>query len=435
MAQIEDRETLYETLAQVERQNQRLATELAHANTLLNALSKLLLIGPDEDPFAHVFTLLRDVFRFEAAAAFAETAPGVLVRIAASVPIPGDGHWVVGTFLAQVLGGRVVATLDNRDIPECRTLPGTLLAAGGSSLFMPLNTAAGRALLMLTRPPGCPGFDVRDIELAKRFSLLASHALMAFANRSRMQSQEIRAAAAEDANRAKNQFIASMSHELRTPLNAIIGFSDFIASEVLGPIGNAKYAEYVRDINVSGNHLLTEVDNILLYSKMEAGQHKAELVDLPLGEILEQVLRLLTNKAEQAGIGLDVHPVAAGLRVRADRLGLRLILVNLIGNAIKFSPRGNLVTIAGRPESDRYRLTIVDRGIGIAPAILETVGTPFFRAENVMVRQQHQGTGLGLAISIGLAKSMEAAIAIDSEEHKGTAVHLDLTLSHTGLTG
>jgi signal transduction histidine kinase len=394
----------------------------------LDALASLLLIDTRDDPFEYVFKSLRDVFEFDQAAAFAEEQPEILTCIASTIPFPAGSRWQTATFLNRVLDGQVTATINNADIGECRNAPGGFLSAEGSALFIPQRMAAGRGLLVLAKTKNIPGFDRKDIELAKKFSLLASHAMLASVNRKRLKEVEIRTVAAEDANHAKSNFIANMNHELRTPLNAIIGFSEFIASEMLGPIGSPKYSEYVQDINASGHHLLTLVDNILLFSKMDAGQHKADPIDLNLHDELAYVLRVVASESSRKHIPIIVLPFDQALCVRADRQSLRQILLNIIDNALKFSETGSNITIACEEAGNRVQLKIADHGCGISPAILQRIGTPFLQAEDVMARQHH-GTGLGLAISLGLAQSMGAVLTIDSCEYIGTIAKLDLPMT------
>ena len=420
-------EALHENIDGLRRENEMLRTEVAHAKMLLGALWSLLLIDTKEDPFGHVFASLHTAFDFEQAAAFAEGEPGNLICVAASTPELTGMHWTAKAFLSRVLNGRATATFSNRDIEECRNMPADIFPPERSAIFIPLRMAGKRGLLTLIKSANVPGFDRKDIELARKFGLLASHAMASCHTRRQIEETAIRAAAAEDANRSKSEFIANMSHELRTPLNAIIGFSEFISTEILGPVGVDKYREYIRDIHVSGNHLLTLVNNILLYSKMDAGQHKIAPVALPLCEEVGYVRRMLGIVAAQRGISIDLAPIDQKLLVHADPQSLRQILLNLLGNAIKFSNDGGTIAISGEAFGGGYRIKIADHGCGIPPDVLKRLGTAFVQAENVMTRK-HEGTGLGLAISFGLAKSMGAHLSVESVEHSGTTVILDLPL-------
>lgn len=238
---------------------------------------------------------------------------------------------------------------------------------------------------------------------------------------------------AQEADRIKSEFLTTVSHELRTPLNAIIGFSEVMGNEMLGPLGNQRYREYLDDIQDSGRHLLGVINNLLLFAKMEAGQHRTEIESLDLGEELTTVLRMLQMEAKRREVRLIAGEIDPDTLVRADAQSLRQILINVIGNAIKFSPVGGRVEIARAPapEAGRLRISVADRGCGIPHDTLRQLGNPFVQAEGAFARR-HQGTGLGLAICFGLAQAMGASLTIESEEHAGTTVILDLRLASDG---
>ena len=235
---------------------------------------------------------------------------------------------------------------------------------------------------------------------------------------------------AEDANKSKSLFIANMTHELRTPLNAIIGFSELMSKEAFGPITIPKYKEYALDIVTSGHHLLGIVNNILLFSKMEARRQDMEIESLDLGHAVSDVARVMQIEAGRRKIRLVNVPFPTEVRIDADPQALRQILFNVIGNAIKFSHVGGEVVLkpAGIAPSGAYKLQVVDHGCGIPKKTLSQLGAAFVQADNSFTRK-HQGTGLGLAISIGLADSMGASIEIESAENVGTTVSLLLRQS------
>jgi signal transduction histidine kinase len=423
-------ERLHELFIALKRKNETLETEILQAETLLATLGRLLEIDPREDPFHYVFASLHDAFDFEQAAAFGEDEPLSLCCVAATEPAYVCQHWQANAFLGRILDGRTTATFCNRDISDIRFAPPGLLPIDRSAIFLPLHMTGKRGLLTMVKAAGKAGFDRKDIQLAKKFSLLASHALASCDVRRRIEENEIRAAAAEDANHIKSEFIANMSHELRTPLNAIIGFSEFIDAEILGSIGVEKYREYIRSIHASGNHLLALVNNVLLFSQMDAGQHRIEPVDMPLDEEIEYVRRVSDIIACQRKIRIETQPVDGPVAVRADPQALRQILLNLLNNATKFSPEGGTVTIAIEVDETTVRIKVIDRGCGIPAQIMQHIGAPFLLTENAMNRK-HQGVGLGLAISIGLAKSMGAILTLESRENVGTTANLDLPLAAT----
>lgn len=232
--------------------------------------------------------------------------------------------------------------------------------------------------------------------------------------------------AAETANRAKNEFLATMSHELRTPLNAIIGFADVMANQSMGPL-DERYVGYAGYIRSSGDHLLSLINDILDISRVEAGKAALDEEPVDLFEAAETCCRLLRRNADDAGVAL-VNAVARDApRLIADPRRLRQILLNLVGNAIKFSPEGATVDIAveepdGSMGGDRgggLVLKVVDRGVGIVPLQIERAFKPFVQL-SAGLRRSHDGAGLGLALVKRFVEMHGGAIELDSEPGRGT---------------
>ncbi|MBO6519450.1 MAG: hypothetical protein JJ900_01055 [Rhodospirillales bacterium] len=228
---------------------------------------------------------------------------------------------------------------------------------------------------------------------------------------------------AERANAAKSDFLSNMSHELRTPLNAIIGFADMIYAASFGPIGS-KYQEYARDISLSGHHLLDLVTDILDISRVEAGKLELNWERVDLQEIFDACETMLRNRAADAGIQLEIELPDVVPHLETDEFRIRQILINLIDNALKFSPRDSVIRVsAARHDDGRLTLSVRDSGIGIAeediPRILEKFG---------QVRNSHQhthgGVGLGLAITKLLVELLDGEMAISSEVGHGTTVSI-----------
>ncbi len=243
------------------------------------------------------------------------------------------------------------------------------------------------------------------------------------------ETNRARALAAEETSKSKSAFIASMSHELRTPLNAIIGFSEFIVSEALGPIGIKKYREYAIDIRDSGHHLLNLVNDILQTSKMEAGKFEPRIEQLDLIDAVGECVRMTEVLASKKRVHLHVRIEPPPVHVLADRQALQQILINVVSNAIKFSFDEGMVEISGGARGSTYELSVSDQGCGIPPDTLKDIGKPFVQAGDPYSRQQ-QGTGLGLAISLRLAQAMQGSIKIDSAVGDGTTVKICLPLAH-----
>ena len=229
---------------------------------------------------------------------------------------------------------------------------------------------------------------------------------------------------AEEANRSKSEFLANMSHELRTPLNAINGFSEIMAGEMFGPLGHDRYKGYVGDILSSGQHLLSLINDILDMSKIEAGKMQLQPEPIEPVELIEQCVRIMRARAEEKSIQLKVE--ARDLPViEADPRALKQVLLNLMSNAVKFTPDGGVVTVRGFDAADGIVLQVADTGIGIAAEDLPRVGRPFEQIES-QHSKKHAGSGLGLALSKSLVELHGGALRIDSVVGKGTTVSFSL---------
>lgn len=225
---------------------------------------------------------------------------------------------------------------------------------------------------------------------------------------------------AEAANQAKSEFLANMSHELRTPLNAINGFSEIMAGEMFGPLGDARYKEYCGDILNSGQHLLALINDILDMAKIEAGKMQMHFETTDMGDLCEDVVRLMRGKAEEAEIKLT-SDVGADTTVQADYRALKQVLLNLLSNAIKFTPRGGKVSVRAGIEAGWAFLSVSDTGIGISAEDLPRLAQPFEQVETKHARAT-QGTGLGLALTKSLIEMHHGRFEMTSEPGEGTTV-------------
>jgi cell cycle sensor histidine kinase DivJ len=240
--------------------------------------------------------------------------------------------------------------------------------------------------------------------------------------------------AAESASRAKSAFLANMSHELRTPLNAIIGFSEVMTRELFGPVGSPRYLEYVRLIHESGGHLLELINSVLDMSKIEAGKFELyeELFDLE--EVAASALRFASPAAERGGVALKLAITPAARRIFADKRAVKQMLINLITNGVKFTPRGGDVRVAARVGSTGLEIAVADSGTGIAKADLEKLGRPFEQVEGAHTRAK-EGTGLGLALVKSLVAMHGGEMVLSSVLGEGTIVTLRLPFAAVGNNG
>ena len=224
------------------------------------------------------------------------------------------------------------------------------------------------------------------------------------------------------ANRAKSEFLANISHELRTPLNSIIGLSQILQ----GDVSEEKRKEYAGDIMWSGTHLLEVIKDILDVSKIEAGEMDLhiESVDLPL--LLEECRRMFAERLSSGGLSLDIS-VADGVEsVKADLLRLKQAFINLISNAIKFTPRGGRISVAVSLETPTtVAITVADTGIGIAADDLQRILQPFVQVSHVQERP-HEGSGLGLYLVKSIVEMHGGELNVTSQINEGTIVTIRL---------
>ncbi len=235
---------------------------------------------------------------------------------------------------------------------------------------------------------------------------------------------------AEQANRAKSAFLANMSHELRTPLNAIMGFSEVMKEQHLGPMSNQRYLGYAGDIHASGHHLLGIINDILDLSKIEAGRMTVEnAAEFPLCQALEASLVLCAPLAENFRVRIESQLPPDTVRLTAVERMICQIVINLVGNAIKFTPAGGIVQISGSDLADGgYAVIIQDSGIGMTEPEIAKALTPFGQIENKMTAT-HTGTGLGLPLAKAMLELHEGHLEISSVPGSGTKIVLNLPAS------
>jgi two-component system cell cycle sensor histidine kinase PleC len=236
------------------------------------------------------------------------------------------------------------------------------------------------------------------------------------------------AASAEAENRDKSMFLANISHELRTPLNAIIGFSDILSTDLDNRL-ELKHKDYLRDINSSGKHLLSLINDILEYSKAEAGKLEIDLSEIDAVKMVKNTIRLIIPRADEAQVTIQEELPKQSFIMHTDAKKIKQILLNLLSNSVKFTPPNGKVKITSWHDAARNRAFFIvsDTGIGIAPKDISKVMSPFGQVDSELSRR-YEGTGLGLPLSKRLVELLGGTFKIESEVGVGTTITLDLPM-------
>ena len=238
-------------------------------------------------------------------------------------------------------------------------------------------------------------------------------------------------ARAESASQAKSEFLANISHELRTPLNAIIGFSEVMETETFGPLGGPRYRDYASDIRGSGVHLLNIINNILDLSRVELGRLDLHVGRVEVGKLVAEVVEMLRRQAAAAEVAIEIDVDPTLPPIESDEQKLRQVLLNILSNALKFTPAGGRVTVCAQPERDGgCRIAVEDNGIGMAPESIPIALAPFGQIDSSLARK-YGGTGLGLPLAKRFAILLGGRLDIRSAAGAGTTVSVILP-AHAG---
>jgi two-component system, cell cycle sensor histidine kinase PleC len=321
----------------------------------------------------------------------------ILVLIIGSSIVPIG--WIAVSTVSLLIGFVYQLTVDNLS-----PIASNILLNNDFFLFAAVSAAIGASYLQ---------------ELKVRRIFIRDEGLRS----ARLQSDVLRSKA-EEASRAKSEFLAVMSHELRTPLNAILGFSEIMKMRIFGPMGSERYAVYAEDIHNSAQHLLSIISDILDFSRAEVGALSLREEEVAIVDVLDECLRLLRGKAVDHGIRLSLEaPSGAGPIVCGDERLIKQAFLNVLGNALKFTPAGGAVRVCVEVAGERLVVRIVDTGIGIAEADLPRIFEPFVQLENAFSRK-NGGAGLGLPLVKKIVDLHNGGLSIDSTLGAGTTVNM-----------
>jgi signal transduction histidine kinase len=295
-------------------------------------------------------------------------------------------------------------------------------------LSLGLGCAAGAIFFALAYPDANAAAGVQKIVIPMGLGIGMVLLLALLAVNAQWQSlngalsrAETRAAAAEDENRAKSNFLSTISHELRTSLTAIDGYADVLSKRMYGPLGNPKYEEHARNIKSAGETLLNIANDLMQISHMGATQVELTLEPIDVGICTGKVVAALHSSAADKDVLLKLDVLPRPIWGFAQKEALRQALTRIIGNAIKFTPSGGMIVVAVAPGRNQVDITITDNGPGIAPERLKLLAAGK-REEAGLAREE--GLGLGLVISRRLIERMNGKLIIESIQGRGTRVTL-----------
>jgi two-component system cell cycle sensor histidine kinase PleC len=301
-----------------------------------------------------------------------------------------------------------------------------LVNEDGGNKVLELHREDGSCLLIDERPLGDGAIMtlISDVTEAKKTDTM----LHAIRQEQRLLARRYHEEKlkAEAASRSKTNFLAHLSHDIRTPLNHIIGFAELMRHQAYGPLGDARYSDYVQSIKTSGEHLLASFATILDLAELESGQKPLRSEPVDIDELLDSAIQRFRAQASRAGV-LFILGEPSGAVVRGDRLGLSRMIANIVENALRFTPSGGKVTLNAYSARDGVVIEITDTGLGMSEERLAALSQPFALGDSTFTREG-VGPGLGISIARAIAELSGGNLAIDSSPSLGTTVAISLPL-------
>ena len=340
-----------------------------------------------------------------------------VMAMTALAPAPGNSLYYAGLIIVMIYGSSLINLRFRYAAVLCTILVAVYQVVATWINPIPVDVLVNNDFFLIASAAISVFFSYLQ-ELQSRRDFISTDMIQ----RAKATSDELRFQA-EAASKAKSDFLAVMSHELRTPLNAIMGFSEVMKHRMFGPIGSEKYAGYVNDIHHTAEHLLSIITDILDLSKADVGKLTLHEEDVDVLAVLDQSLRLMREKAMEHGLRLVLQqPGIKRPILHVDARLVRQVILNLLANAIKFTPAGGLVSVALEAEgSGCWSIYVNDTGIGIAAADLPRIVEPFVQVESALSRK-HGGTGLGLPLVKKIMELHGGGITITSTLGAGTTV-------------
>jgi signal transduction histidine kinase len=341
--------------------------------------------------------------------------PGALQRVRQR---HAEGVFSQAARVAEALEAEERSELDRRDRSEERTT--------GRLVMLVVLGAAASALVSLAANSLLGRYGASQESFAAELEALNRQLAEQSASLQQLAAElQVRTEAAEEANRAKGRFLAAMSHDLRTPLTAISGYVDLLEMGIRGPVTDAQKADLQR-IRASSKHLLSLIEAILSFARTEAGKLEVKLEPVPVGPLLREIEPSFLPQLAERGLRYECDAGSERLWITADPDRTRQVLLNLVGNAIKFTDAGGEVAVRCVDEGERVAIHVRDTGRGIAPEQLPLVFQPFVQVNREQVPERQRGVGLGLAISRELAVAMGGELSVESELGRGSTFTLRL---------